>query len=182
MTKTRNLILAWTMLCGISTAFANDANFGTGTVSETMESGGYVYVYLDESGKWLATRPVPVAVGDKVSYSGGMTMKDFHSRTLNRTFPWIVFVTTLEATSPATPQTHPPISGSMSGMVRAPQAEAPKAGEIAAAEGGKSIADILAESSELKDQEISLRAKVMMAKPSTGSRTSMETSKHRSMP
>lgn len=64
-----------------------------GTVRETMNSGGYTYLRLDVSGaeRWVATTQMPVAVGDQVVVGGGSVMTDFHSRTLDRTFPEILF-------------------------------------------------------------------------------------------
>jgi hypothetical protein len=65
----------------------------TATVVETFNSGGYSYVALDQAGKriWIATPPVKVAVGEKVSFNPGMVMKNFTSKSLNRTFDNIVF-------------------------------------------------------------------------------------------
>lgn len=74
----------------------------TGTVVETFESGGYSYVALDQGGQrtWVASPPVKVAVGQKVSFNPGMVMRNFTSKSLNRTFDSIVFSNGL-ATAPA---------------------------------------------------------------------------------
>lgn len=64
-----------------------------GTVTETMDSGGYTYVLLDTGSQkfWCASTQVPVAVGDKVTIPQGQKMVDFRSATLDRTFPEIYF-------------------------------------------------------------------------------------------
>ncbi|NDY43241.1 DNA-binding protein [Dissulfurirhabdus thermomarina] len=64
-----------------------------GTVVETMNSGGYTYLRLDTgTGKvWVAVREMKAAVGDRLTLKPGTVMHDFQSRTLNRTFPEIVF-------------------------------------------------------------------------------------------
>ena len=65
----------------------------TGTVKETMDSGGYTYVLLTtEKGEtWVAAPKTVVKVGQKVSFVPGMVMKNFKSETLNRTFDEVVF-------------------------------------------------------------------------------------------
>jgi hypothetical protein len=71
---------------------------GAGTIIETMNASGYTYLLVD-SGKeqnWVAIPETAVTVGETVEYSAGMVMKDFHSKTLNRTFASIVFSPGLE--------------------------------------------------------------------------------------
>ncbi len=99
MTILKTLIVTCALLFSASTSIANDESTGTGTVAETMTSGGYVYMRLEEDGAWVASSPIPVAVGDKITYSGGMTMKDFASRTLKRNFEYIIFAGKLEVVS-----------------------------------------------------------------------------------
>ena len=50
----------------------------TGTVAESMESGGYVYIRL-ENGVWIAANRFVVAKGDEIQYSGAMEMNNFES-------------------------------------------------------------------------------------------------------
>ena len=65
----------------------------TGTVLETMDSGGYTYFQLDTGldKPWVAVPQAQVKVGDTISSMPGMVMKNFNSKTLNRTFDAIVF-------------------------------------------------------------------------------------------
>ena len=66
----------------------------TGTVLESMESGGYTYVYLQQKkGKkiWVAFPKAKVSVGKKVSLIPGEEFTNFKSKTLNRTFDKIIF-------------------------------------------------------------------------------------------
>lgn len=65
----------------------------TGTVVESFESGGYTYILLD-NGKdkiWAAISATKVEVGQELALTNGPVMKDFHSRSLDRTFPEIIF-------------------------------------------------------------------------------------------
>ena len=70
---------------------------GTGTVVETMNSGGYTYVQVDTGSKeiWAAAPESLVKVGDQVAIPEGMPMRNFHSKTLDRDFELIYFVTSL---------------------------------------------------------------------------------------
>lgn len=65
----------------------------TGTVLETMDSGGYTYFQLDTGldKAWVAVPQAQIKVGDTISSMPGMVMKNFTSKTLNRTFDSIVF-------------------------------------------------------------------------------------------
>ena len=65
----------------------------SGKVAETMNSGGYTYVSLENSGKktWVAIPATAVKVGQMVTCQPGMEMKNFTSKTLNRTFESIIF-------------------------------------------------------------------------------------------
>jgi hypothetical protein len=65
-----------------------------GRVLETMESGGYTYVYLQQKkGKkiWVAFPKAKVSVGKMVSLVAGEEFKNFKSKTLDRTFDRIIF-------------------------------------------------------------------------------------------
>jgi hypothetical protein len=64
-----------------------------GKVVETMNSGGYTYVSLENNGKktWVAIPATAVKVGQEVTCQPGMEMKNFTSKTLNRTFESIIF-------------------------------------------------------------------------------------------
>lgn len=65
----------------------------SGTVIETMNAAGYTYLQVDTgtAKNWVAIPETTVAKGAKVTYSPGMEMVNFHSKSLDRTFPTIVF-------------------------------------------------------------------------------------------
>ena len=66
-----------------------------GEVMETMNSAGYTYMKISAGGKsyWIASGEISIKKGEKIAYSQEMMMQDFHSKTLNRTFDSIMFVT-----------------------------------------------------------------------------------------
>ena len=66
----------------------------TGKVLQSMDSGGYTYVYLQQDkGKkiWVAMPTAKMTVGKKVSLVPGEEFTNFKSTTLNRTFDKIIF-------------------------------------------------------------------------------------------
>lgn len=65
----------------------------TGKVVETMNSGGYTYVCLENSGTktWVALPETKVSVGQQLACQPGGAMPNFKSKTLNRTFESIIF-------------------------------------------------------------------------------------------
>jgi hypothetical protein len=69
-------------------------------VKESLEGGNYTYLNVDENGQnyWMAIANIPVTVGDTYYYDGGMVMKDFESKQLNKTFDEIVFANTIRTT------------------------------------------------------------------------------------
>ena len=65
-----------------------------GKVPQTMNGGGYTYVYIEQAnGKknWVAVQETPVKVGADMVFQPGMEMGAFESKALKRTFDSIVF-------------------------------------------------------------------------------------------
>lgn len=69
-----------------------------GKVVETMNASGYTYLLIDsQKGKvWVAIPETTVAPGQEVVSAPGMVMRDFTSKTLNRSFAQIIFSPGLE--------------------------------------------------------------------------------------
>jgi len=65
----------------------------SGTVVETMDSGGYTYALVDEGDKrtWVALPSSRIAVGNEITCKPGMVMNNFSSSSLRRVFKHIVF-------------------------------------------------------------------------------------------
>jgi len=96
---------------------AQYAQPNSGKVTEALAVGTYTYLHVTKDGKdaWLAIPRRDVAVGAEVQYGDGAVMKDFHSKTLNRTFAEVMFlegVTVAGETTPAMPSGHPPVQAS----------------------------------------------------------------------
>jgi hypothetical protein len=66
----------------------------SGKVLQTMNAGGYSYIYIEQADgtkKWVAVNQVAVKVGDQMSFKPGMEMGRFESKALNRSFDSIIF-------------------------------------------------------------------------------------------
>jgi len=146
-----------------------------GEVLETMNSGGYTYVFMDtgQDQRWVAALETTVEVGDVVQTDPGMVMTGFTSKTLDRTFNAIYFVSGLEnlsrGTQPAAqaaaqatgelPAGHPDISSDT------PATAAAAVEAVEAYEDGMDIAYVYANTDQLAGNEITLRGKVVKYNP-----------------
>ncbi len=138
---------------------------GSGKVLETMDAGGYTYVRVDLGGAeaWAAGPKAVVKVGDTVTLPGGMPMQNYHSATLERTFPLVYFVASIgtggypvggaDAAAEAVAAAHKGVS------VPAPAAAEP----VARLEGGRTIEEIVTKAAELSGQEVAVRGRVVKA-------------------
>lgn len=115
----------------------------TGKVVETLSAPGYTYLRLEsaQGEAWAAIPAATVALGREVTLTGSAVMTDFTSKTLNRTFPRIVFA---------------------SGLTDAAPTVAP-ATEIARAAGPNAVtvSELHQRRGALKDQTIAIRGKVV---------------------
>lgn len=66
----------------------------TGKVIQVINSGGYSYIQLKKKNGeklWLAITAAEIPVGSQQTFSPGMVMPNFESKTLKRTFDEIIF-------------------------------------------------------------------------------------------
>ena len=133
----------------------------TGTVAETMNSGGYVYIRL-EDGVWIAANTFAVSKGDEIQYSGAMEMNDFQSKSLDKSFESILFVSEASLVGgDAAAKTPVALPGNGNKSKKPAAVQAPVPGEIKPLTDGKTIEAIIVESDQLKGQMVSLNAKVI---------------------
>ena len=87
------IVIMLLALVAVPIAHANPGNTLSGKVLETMESGGYTYVLIENSGGkvWVASPGVKLKVGQIVKFQPGMPMQNFRSKSLKRTFDVIYF-------------------------------------------------------------------------------------------
>lgn len=157
-----------------------------GTILETMDSGGYTYMKLktDQGEIWSAVNQTKVKKGQTVTIATPMYLDNFQSKTLNRTFDHIIFGT-MASGAPAgpagasqqgggeLPPGHPATSGpTKEGMAAQhsaaanPQVDATPI-KVTKAEGvnGRTVAELFAQRSTLKDKEVAVRGKVVKVTP-----------------
>jgi hypothetical protein len=65
-----------------------------GVVKKILQTDNYTYIQVSVKGgdAWLAAPKMELDVNTQIRFSEGNLMSDFHSRSLNRTFPTIYFV------------------------------------------------------------------------------------------
>ncbi len=145
-------------------AAATTAGAITGTIAETMNSGGYTYALLKtgSTDTWIAASELPVKVGDRISATIDMPMENFTSKTLNRSFPLIYFVAGVTRDGQVVPAadgtavlalapSHAPTPAGASQVVE----------PIAPAPGGITIAELWAKRKELSGKAIVVRGQVV---------------------
>jgi hypothetical protein len=86
-------------------AVAPAAAMITGVVEEVIQGTSYTYLRIkqDDRDIWVATTRQEVEVGKTVSFAGGLEMKNFPSKELQRTFDSIYFVGNVMDGSTASP-------------------------------------------------------------------------------
>ena len=69
-------------------------------VLSTIDAKPYTYLEVTQNKKtlWLAANAVALKKGDVIRFDNGMPMTNFHSKTLNRTFPSVLFVNSVVVT------------------------------------------------------------------------------------
>lgn len=123
----------------------------TGSVVTTMDSGLYTYLEVEtQSGRyWAAAPKMTLAVGDQVDVAPGSEMKDFFSPSLNRTFPMIIFTSSVKVIG----KSAPPAQSSPS--------KPPEAKGTAGPAAGKTVEQIFADKDALKGKQVKVRGKVV---------------------
>ena len=148
-----------------------DGSTVSGVVAETMNSGGYTYARLTATGAdtWIAGNEFALAVGDRVTATVNMPMEHFRSRTLNREFALIYFVSQVTrngetlATAPAADGA-PAMMGSHGGVDTAATPAPPSlVAPVSPAPGGLKIADVWARRAVLSGKPVVLRGQVVKA-------------------
>ena len=141
----------------------------TGVVAETMNSGGYTYLRLEDGGRtvWAAAMELPVTTGERLTVPLESPMTDFTSKTLNRTFPLIYFVSRVardgEALSAPSGPGAPGLAASHGAAPSAPERDVATAQvePMAPPAGGLAIADLWAKRQALAGTQVTVRGKVV---------------------
>ena len=145
------------------------SNMMTGTVIETIDAGRYTYVQFDTGSKkiWAAATAFSVKVGDKVTVPQGALMKNYQSKTLNRTFDEVYFVSKIYVgdEKPSADQVSSGLPGDKPGKTVAPTPVIMDFSGIKKPKGGKTVAELYAEKGSLSGKEVTVRGKVVKFSP-----------------
>ena len=160
----------------------------TGKVLETMDAAGYTYLNVETpaGSKWVAVNQTPVKVGEEVTYMDGMVMQNFFSKSLNRTFPEVIFSSGLVGKEGAA-SAMPAASTGAGSFSQALTAEGPAAGAVstdmmtgsqkavvpfaeikvekAPGENSYTVDEIFSKAAELNGKTVVIRGKVMKVSP-----------------
>ena len=69
---------------------------GSGKVVQKLDASSYTYIRLDDGAgneTWAAVPKTQLEIGEQIALKGGTVMRNFNSKTLNRTFDSIIFAT-----------------------------------------------------------------------------------------
>lgn len=150
---------------GVSAAQPVPAGSGLkGKVTQTMDAGRYTYVAVDDGTgeKWAAAPTFEVKVGEVVDVQQGMPMKSFHSKSLKRTFPEILFaekivnLTKNPAPVADAQATNKPVCGKAEVV-----AERMSMKKVAPPEGGMTLAAVIQQRASLAGKTVTVRGKVV---------------------
>lgn len=161
-------LLVFCMMVLSSFAWANDAHVAAapaaadsvqGEVLELMDVANYTYLRLktSEGEVWAAVSKAPVKKGAKVTIENVMTMHDFNSKSLNRTFKTIIFGSLAggHASGAGLAAAHT-VNMSDSGAIKVTKAVGANA---------YTVEEIITHASEMKDKPVLLRGKVVKYNP-----------------
>ncbi len=141
------------------------AGLRQGVVKETMNAATYTYVLVESEGKefWAAGPKTTVKVGDQVEVPVGSLMVDFHSKTLDRTFPEIDFVESIQVAGGNLDPNADKMVANAHAKAKADAAEqpTPALSEVAKLDGGYTIGEVYAQKADLAGKEVALRGQVV---------------------
>ncbi len=152
----------------------------SGKILEVLDVDKYTYVRIKNANNkeiWIAGPKENIKVGESVNIRSGMLMRDFVSKTLNKTFKEIYFVGSLTGKSKG--KFHGSMHGSMGGfhskakmnngtMNERLKAEIEKKyniKKIEKAEGGYTIEEIYAQMKDLNGKKVKIKGQVVKYSP-----------------
>lgn len=129
----------------------------SGEVLEVKDVEIYTYLRLKtrDGETWAAINRAPVKVGARVTIENPSVMKDFESKALKRTFPTIVFGSLAGTAGNDFASAHgniPKAAAADTAPIKVSKASGPNA---------RTVADIYAKASELKDKPVVVAGKVV---------------------
>ena len=130
------------------------ANIHQFVVEEVLQTTSYTYLLAKENKQWLALPKIEAEIGETYYYQGGVEMRDFKSTELNRTFASVLFLQGVQSAETIQPQ-----ANKSQDSASVPSSAA--SGKIEPAEGGITIAELMANKANYESKEVLIRGKVV---------------------
>jgi DNA/RNA endonuclease YhcR with UshA esterase domain len=159
---------------------------GSGKVVEKMDASVYTYVRLDDGAgneTWAAVPKTQLEIGEPITLKGGTVMRNFYSKTLNRTFDSILFATGViragedknvqaqaammagsdvnRSGMPPHGLTSPPMGGSKRVTVPFTDLKVEKS----TAKNGYTVEELFAKGASLNNQKVTVKGQVVKVNP-----------------
>lgn len=136
-----------------------------GKVTDVIKASVYTYAEVDIGIKkvWVAGPVTPLKIGNMISFSTDMPMKNFHSKSMKRDFPIIYFVNSFNGDKVVSKNKVSTMASSHS-QIKHKQVLKPVKG-INKVKGGNTIAEINAHKQKLKGKTIRVRGQVTKFTP-----------------
>ncbi|MCK9472125.1 hypothetical protein [Sulfurimonas sp.] len=141
---------------------------------ETINGGGYTYAKVDEGGNiyWIAGPQTNVVVGSSISFLEQMVMNDFTSKSLNKHFDQLVFVSAIvpadgsatdaSAKTLTLEDAHANCDHSKEPATTATVTQPDSAAiSVAKNKGGYTIEELYTKKAALKDKSVKINAKIV---------------------
>jgi hypothetical protein len=135
----------------------------TGEVLEVKDVETYTYLRLKtkDGERWAAIGKTPVKKGAQVTIENAMVMTDFKSKSLNKTFPMILFGNLKgAATAAVAPGANNDMAAAHAGLAKPADIGDVRVAKAAGA-NARTVAEIVTKGAELKDKPVLVRAKVV---------------------
>jgi len=160
-------LLAVAMCAGAAENAVPTGDTVKGEVLEVIDANGFTYLRLKtkEGEFWASVTKTAVNKGAEVTVENVMVMKDFKSKSLNRTFP-VILLGNLPGAGPANANPHAAGGGAAAnphaGMNTA---KAPDVADVkvptATGANARTVAEVITKSGELKDKPVAVRGKIV---------------------
>ena len=157
----------------------------SGKVVQKLDASRYTYIRLDDGAgneTWAAVPKTKLEIGEQITLKGGTVMRDFNSKTLNRTFDSIIFATgVIRAAGDKNAQTQSATMAgfdvNMSGIsahgltTQTPGSSHPTVPftklkvEKSTAQNGYTVAELFAKGASLNKQKVTVKGQVVKINP-----------------
>lgn len=143
--------LLFLFICSFTLLFARSEH--TAKVLEILNSGPYSYLKVEEKGKnyWIAITAIPIQKGSTISFTEGMKIEQFESKSLHRSFKNLIFADSVRFKEDRRSSKIEPLSKKLLHAKVSPYKK----------EGTLSVEEVFTNAGKLKGKKIKVRGKVI---------------------